>query len=416
MLSITWKVAMFAAAGGAVCIFIIRRRIAGKICPSSEMMDGKTVIVTGANSGIGKDTALEMARRKARVILACRDVQLARDAVKWIRSRTKNGHLVVKQLDLASLTSIRKFSDDIEKTERVNILVNNAGVYQCPFEKTEDGFEMQFAVNHLGPFFLTNLLLPTLRKFAPSRIVFVSSSLYKFGTLDFDNLNGERKYCPKAGYHNSKLAGTLFARELANRLEATGVSVHCLSPGMAWTNLARHVNISPVFKLLLSPIAWLLLKTPNAASQTVVYCAVAKELDGVTGQFYKNCAEIKWASFDDETCKRLWTISENLVGLEWCKFVCYPSLQIIDLVASTNINLFCCSVLWLFENSKWRCQFHSLKWHVKKCIFLHINAGDNQNPLCWWTQNQRKAAGIYQSIYTYNNIMYQPNWLQIVSR
>ena len=312
-----WKVTLLGATG--VSIYMIKSRVAGRMCPSKALMVGKTVIITGANSGIGKATALELAKRQARVILACRDEELANAAVRDIRKKTASGQLVVKRLDLASLASVKKFVEDVSNDEdRVDVLINNAGVLQCPFSKTEEGFEMQMGVNHLGHFYLTNLLLPKLKQSTPSRVIVVSSGLHKLGKIEFDNLNSEKSYDPRAGYANSKLANNMFARELSSRLEGTGVSVYCLHPGMVFTNLGRHVMPSFLIKLLLYPLAWLLVKSPYAGCQTVLYCAVAEELEGVTGRYYGSCEEEEWTqvSLDDVVSKKLWNVSEELTGLK----------------------------------------------------------------------------------------------------
>ncbi|KAI0241881.1 Retinol dehydrogenase 14, partial [Lamellibrachia satsuma] len=312
-----WKLSLLGATGFS--IYMIKRRVAGRMCPSNALMVGKTIIITGANSGIGEATALELAKRQARVILACRDEDSANATVRYIRKKTAAGQLVVRRLDLASLASVKKFADDISKDEEhIDVLINNAGVLQRPFSKTEDGFETQMGVNHLGHFYLTNLLLPKLKQSAPSRVVVVSSGLHKLGKIEFDNFNSEKQYDRRAGYANSKLANNMFARELSSRLEGTGVCAYCLHPGMVFTNIGRHVMPSLLFKFLLYPLACLLLKSPYAGCQTVLYCAVAKELEGVTGHYYGNCEEEEWTqvSLDDVVSKKLWSVSEELTGLK----------------------------------------------------------------------------------------------------
>ncbi|XP_077613052.1 retinol dehydrogenase 13 [Crocuta crocuta] len=195
-------------AGGAV---LLRDYVAGGSCPSKANILGKTVIVTGANTGIGKQTALELARRGGNIILACRDMEKCEAAAKDIRRETLNHHVNARHLDLASLKSIREFAAKIiEEEERVHILVNNAAVMRCPHWTTEDGFEMQFGVNHLGHFLLTNLLLDKLKASAPSRIINLSSLAHVAGHIDFEDLNWERReYDTKAAYCQSKLAVAL---------------------------------------------------------------------------------------------------------------------------------------------------------------------------------------------------------------
>lgn len=312
-MAIDWKWWVLGATG--VGLVVLRRYVAGGVCRSRALMAGKTVLITGANCGIGKATATELARRDARVILACRDADKANQAVREIRAQTSGGQLVVKTLDLASLRSVRSFVDEVLKDEpRLDVLINNAGVYGCPYSLTEDGLEMQMGVNHFGHFLLTNLLLDKLKSSAPSRIIIVSSGLSKFGTIDFDNLNSEVKYNGEAAYKNSKLANNLFARELARRLEGTEVGVYCLRPGMVRTNLGRHVPMPFLLRILGKLFGWLLVKSPYEGCQTVLYCAIAKELDGVSGKFYGNCKEENWSdvSLDDEKARKLWAISEKL--------------------------------------------------------------------------------------------------------
>ena len=295
----------------------IKRR--KRLCKSPETMEGKTVIVTGANCGIGEAASLEMARRHARVILACRDVQAADAAVKYIRRYTTNGELVVMKLDLANLASVREFCRKVQdKESRVDVLVNNAGVFQCPYMKTEDGFEMQMGVNHFGHFLLTNLLLDKMQKSTPSRIVVVSSALHKRGTIKFDDINSEKEYNKRKGYSNSKLANVLFSRELSQRLQGKGVNVYCVHPGMVATNLGRHVMNSLARKLL-TPLAVLLgLKTSEEGCQTIVYCAVSQELAEVTDGYFGNCCQEPWtdAGSDLGAAKKLWELSEKMTGLQ----------------------------------------------------------------------------------------------------
>eukprot|EP00105_Crassostrea_gigas_P030343 XP_011452614.1 PREDICTED: retinol dehydrogenase 13 [Crassostrea gigas] len=162
--------------GIGVSFAAMRRYFAGGVCRSKARLDGKTVIITGANTGIGKETAIDLASRGAKVILACRDVMRAERAATDIMKKSNNQNIVVKIVDLASLDSIRKFADNINKSEpKIDILINNAGIMMCPYWKTQDGFEMQFGVNHLGHFLLTNLLLDKIKSSAPARIINVSS-------------------------------------------------------------------------------------------------------------------------------------------------------------------------------------------------------------------------------------------------
>ncbi|KAK7103778.1 hypothetical protein V1264_018611 [Littorina saxatilis] len=313
-----WKICV--VAGGYVLLMIIRRITRQRrLCKSPETMKGKTAIITGANCGIGEATALEMAKRHARVILACRDEQKAEDAVKYIRRNTSNGELIVRKLDLASLASVRAFCGKILEEERhIDVLVNNAGVFQSLYGKTEDGFEMQMGVNHFGHFLLTNLLLDRLKESAPSRIIVVSSSLHKGGIIKFDDLNSEKGYDKKKGYSNSKLANCLFSRELSQRIKGTGVNVYCVSPGFCpATSLGRHV-MSGFVRTLLTPVVVLLgLKTSEEGCQTIIYCTVASELADVTDGYFASCRQEPWseAAGDLGAAKKLWELSEKMTGM-----------------------------------------------------------------------------------------------------
>ncbi|XP_032704543.1 retinol dehydrogenase 13 [Lontra canadensis] len=307
------------AVGGAV---LLRDYVAGGACPSKATIPGKTVIVTGANTGIGKQTAMELARRGGNVILACRDMEKCEAAAKDIRGETLNHRVRARHLDLASLKSIREFAAKItEEEKQVHILVNNAAVMRCPHWTTEDGFEMQFGVNYLGHFLLTNLLLDRLKASAPSRIINLSSLAHIAGHVDFDDLNWEkRKYDTRAAYCQSKLAIILFTKELSRRLQGTGVTVNAVHPGVARTELGRHTGMhsSAFSSFTLGPVFWLLVKSPELAAQTSTYLAVAEELEGVSGKYFDGLKEKAPApeAEDEETAQRLWAESARLVGLE----------------------------------------------------------------------------------------------------
>ncbi|XP_030650271.1 retinol dehydrogenase 12-like [Chanos chanos] len=297
----------------------VRRWMAGGVCRSSARLDGKTVLITGANTGIGKETAVDLASRGARVILACRDMTRANKAAEDIRHRSGNGNVVVKKLDLASLQSVRDLARDVLQTEdRLDILINNAGVMSCPKWKTEDGFEMQFGVNHLGHFLLTNCLLDLLKKSAPSRIVNVSSLAHERGQIHFDDINLDKDYTPQKAYRQSKLANVLFTRELAKRLQGTGVTVYSLHPGVIRTELGRHFWPQlPLWKRVVFRPLVLLIKSPWEGAQTTIHCAVEESLANESGYYYSDCKPKAVApqGADDETAKRLWELSASMVGL-----------------------------------------------------------------------------------------------------
>jgi retinol dehydrogenase-12 len=216
----------------------------GPRCRSKARLDGKVVVITGANTGIGKETALELSRRGAKVIMLCRSTERGNAAAEQIKKVTQ-GDVVVHKMDLASLKSVRECAEQLNNSlEKIDILVNNAGVATCPFQRTEDGFEMQIGTNHFGHFLLTNLLLPLFKKAAPgARIVNVSSLGHTMGQMYWDDINFEKSpYNPLNAYTQSKLANVLFTKELARKTEGSGVTVYALHPGVINTELGRHIK------------------------------------------------------------------------------------------------------------------------------------------------------------------------------
>jgi retinol dehydrogenase 12 len=207
-------------------------------------IDGKVVIITGANSGIGKETAIDLARRGGKVYIACRDTKRGEDALSDIKDKSGSVNVHFLQLDLASMASIHEFSKKFHELEaQLHVLINNAGVMACPKAMTKDGFEMQIGTNHMGHFLLTNLLLDLLKQTAPSRVINVSSLFHWYGRINKDDLNSEKSYWRWIAYGQSKIANILFTRELARRLEGTGVTANSLHPGAVRTELMRDVDL-----------------------------------------------------------------------------------------------------------------------------------------------------------------------------
>ena len=317
---INGKMAVPAAIGVAAIavLYAGKRYLQGPKCNSKRGLDGKTVVITGGNTGIGKETAVDLARRGARVIIGCRNLLKGKEALNEIKERSGNSNVFLEELDLASLKSVRTFADKILNREsRLDVLINNAGVMMCPYQKTEDGFEMQFGTNHLGHFLLTMLLLDRLKRSQPSRIINVSSSAHRMGSdkINFADINFEKSYDRWAAYYNSKLANVLFTRELSKRLEGTHVTVNALHPGVVTTELQRHMFLS---SSLFYPIRWYMFKTAEQGAQTSIYCAVSEEMEGVSGKYLRDCAIVKESkgAQDDEAAKKLWDLSMNMVGLE----------------------------------------------------------------------------------------------------
>ncbi|XP_018417544.1 PREDICTED: dehydrogenase/reductase SDR family member 13 [Nanorana parkeri] len=297
-------------------VFIYYNFIRGRQCKSELSLMGKTVIVTGGNVGIGKSSALDMAKRGARVILACRNQETAEAAALDIRRLSGNNEVLFMKLDLASTASIRSFCKTFLSSEpRLDILINNAGI--SGKGKTQDGFNLVFGVNHLGHFLLTHLLLDRLKQCTPSRIVVLASNAHRWGRINFKNLNppGETWLEVTRAYSDSKLANILFARELANQLQGTEVTCYAVHPGVVLTNLGR--SLPYLLKVVVFPIGWLFLRTPMDGAQTSIYCAVEEGIEHYSGRYFTNCQlqQVKPHARDDAVAKKLWEVSEDLLGL-----------------------------------------------------------------------------------------------------
>ncbi|XP_041477447.1 retinol dehydrogenase 14-like isoform X1 [Lytechinus variegatus] len=279
-------------------------------------MEGRTIIVTGGSNGIGKATVKLLAAKRARVVIACRNVEKGAATRDEIIAATGYANISVKKLDLSSLRSIRNFVNEFKQEEhRLDVLINNAGIL-APARKTitEDGLELTYATNHFGPFLLTNLLLDFMKQSGPGRIINVTSVVYAMGNIDFDNLCAERSYSSYTIYGHTKLANILFTRELSKRLEGTGITVNCLHPGTVRTSL---LNYRPELKIISFIFGSLFWKDPEVGAQTSLYLAVSGEVNGVTGQYFDNCRPVvpSAKARDDGVARKLWEVSEKLTGL-----------------------------------------------------------------------------------------------------
>ena len=241
-------------------------------------MQGKVCMITGANSGIGKTTAKGLARLGATVVLVCRNKEKGNKALEEIKSETGNDKIDLLIADLSSQKSIRDLASNFKtKYAKLDVLINNAGVYRNKRTLTEDGIETTFAVNHLAPFLLSNLLLDELKASPSSRIIIVASGLERQGKINFDDLQCENGYSGFGAYNQSKLANVLFTYELARRLEGTGITVNCLQPGFVRTNLIRERRL---VTFLLKPLQI----TPEKGAETSIYLASSAEVEGVSGK------------------------------------------------------------------------------------------------------------------------------------
>jgi NAD(P)-dependent dehydrogenase (short-subunit alcohol dehydrogenase family) len=288
---------------------------------------GRVAVVTGASAGIGFETARVLAARGAHVVLACRDEARAEQAADRITGRVPDASLSTVRCDLASLASVRKAAAELaDRTPAIDLLINNAGVMMIPYGRTEDGFEQQFAVNHLGPFALTGLLLPGLLRGSGSRVVTVSSLNHRNGQIEFDDLQSEGRYRPDGAYAQSKLANLLFSYELQRRLDAAGAPTIATAahPGLSRTELFRY--LSPAaraqFVLIERPLAQSAamgaLPTLRAATDPGVqggdYFGPARWA-GLRG--YPRLVASNAASHDAAVQQRLWQESERLTGVSY---------------------------------------------------------------------------------------------------
>lgn len=288
-------------------------------------MQGTVCVVTGANSGIGKETAKGLVRLGARVVMVCRNEEDGRDAQAEIRavaetaypSREDTVDLLIA--DLAVQDEIYRLGETLRaEYDRLDVLINNAGVLLASREETPDGLEKTFAVNHLAPFLLTHLVLQSLKETAgrtgEARVVTVSSEAHRGTTIDFDDLNAESGYSMLQAYGQSKLANILFTHELARRLRDTGVTANCVHPGVVATNIWRG---SDWFSRIARLFSWL-YKRPEEGARSVLYVAASRDLQGRTGQYFKETENVNPSpeSYDEKAAARLWRRSLELTGLE----------------------------------------------------------------------------------------------------
>lgn len=299
----------------------IFKKVTHRNCTSRRTMVGKTVIVTGGNSGIGKETATELASRGARVILACRSQLRGQEAVDEIKRRT-GGDVVLRQLDLCSFASVRSFAKEILATEsRLDVLVNNAGLGSPKkIVTTVDGHEQTFQANYLGHFLLTNLLLGLLKKSAPSRVIVVSSIMHFVGSnrrlLTAYADDSSPRVSGVFFYGDSKLAALHFVKELAHRLQGTGVTANGLHPGYVQTNILYSGN-GHLFNRLLMYASYIWAKSPEQGAQTTLHLALSDEVATTSGEYFSECGEA-WTSpmlWDLDARTALWDTSCRMTGL-----------------------------------------------------------------------------------------------------
>lgn len=278
-------------------------------------MEDKIVLVTGANSGIGKAASLELAKMGATVVMVARNREKGEEAMSEIRKESQNDAVDLLLADLSSLESVRNLAAEFEKKySKLHVLVNNAGLFNQRRRVTVDGYENTFATNYLAPFLLTNLLLDRLKDSAPSRIVNVSSVGHYSGHMNFDDLNLEKDYGGWKAYGQSKLALVLFTHELAKKLQGTRVTVNSLHPG----TVATHIWARPLGPIgfIMAPVR-LFMKSPKQGAETLVYLASSPDAKDLNGEYLDDLKVKKSSeeSYNEEIAERLWDVSAKLTQL-----------------------------------------------------------------------------------------------------
>ena len=299
-----------------------RKYLAGGVCSIVRDLTGQVVIITGSNTGIGKETARVLAQMGASVILACRDAKKTLIVVDELKKDTKSDNIEFIRLDLTDMQSIREFVEEFKsKYQKLNILINNAGIMAVPDRKTtKDGFELQFGTNHLGHFYLTTLLLDTIKKSENSRIINVSSVTSYYGRMNWDDLMLEKSYNMMRAYSQSKLANVIFTKELQRRLQDSKVKVFAVHPGVVKTDITRHVVERWYFRLFFSVLGHSVMKITGKSTlqgaQTTLYCALEDFEKIKGGAYYSDCKMVKEnpEANKEENWKKLWDASEKFIA------------------------------------------------------------------------------------------------------
>ena len=283
---------------------------------SNGGMGGTTVLITGGTSGIGNATAVAMAAMGANVVVVGRNQERGGAAVEEIKAQSHNESVELMLADLSVQAEVRRLAEEfLERYDRLDVLVNNAGLVQSKRTETPDGIETTLAINYLAPFLLTNLLLGCLEQSVPSRVITVSSEAQRWGTMDFEDMQSRRKYRGFPVYGMTKLANIMFTYELAERLDGTDVSANCLHPGSVGTNFGQNNRgAMALFFRTFKPF----MRSPEQGADTLIWLASSPEIDGVSGKYFSDRKEIeaKKVAYDPAARRRLWEISEELTGLK----------------------------------------------------------------------------------------------------
>ncbi|HEY8741217.1 MAG TPA: SDR family oxidoreductase [Candidatus Dormibacteraeota bacterium] len=280
----------------------------------TDPLEGRSCLVTGATGGIGLEIARGLARRGAHVIIHGRTRSRAEAAATWVRTQVKGVRLEAVAADLSSLDAVREMAAEVQRRHHeLDVLVNNAGVLMTRLELTREGYEMTFAVNHLAPFLLTNLLLEYLQRTGAGRVVTVASVAHRTGVIEFGNLKGEKGFSSFAFYCNSKLANIMFTMELARRTDGTGVTANCFHPGAINTGLYRRSRIAALAFTVFGPF----FPTAARGADTAIYLAGAPGVADINGAYFarRRMRRPSAQAFDAEVQQRLWQVSAEATGV-----------------------------------------------------------------------------------------------------
>jgi NAD(P)-dependent dehydrogenase (short-subunit alcohol dehydrogenase family) len=270
----------------------------------------KVCLVTGSTSGIGKETVIGLAKEGARLVLPVRNIAKGESLRKEVLSMTGNSHIELMSCDLASFDSVRSFAKAfLDKYDRLDLLINNAGIWETKRKKSVDGIELTFAVNHLAPFLLTHLLTDRLISSAPSRVINVSSEAHRYGKMRFDDLERNNKWSLFGPYAQSKLANILFTKELARKLNGAGVTVNCLHPGVVSTHLFD------AFPKVFASVSSLFMITPEQGAKTTLHLATSSEVSEISAEYFSKSKIKRTApqAQDAEAARKLWQVSMEYV-------------------------------------------------------------------------------------------------------
>jgi NAD(P)-dependent dehydrogenase (short-subunit alcohol dehydrogenase family) len=278
---------------------------------------GKTIVITGATSGMGEAAVLELARQGARMVLIARDKARGDVTMAKLKSANPGANHTIHYADLSRTAEMKRVGAEVAAAEpKIDVLINNAGAVYLSRKVSADGLEMTFAINHLAYFVVTNLLLDRLKATPGARVVSTSSDAHNVGKIDFDDLQLEKSYSSFRAYGTSKLENILFTRELAKRLSGTGVTANCLHPGFVGTRFGQN-NANNIFMKGLARLIMSFGLKPEDGAKTIVYLAASDDVAGTTGEYFYNCKIEKTtdAAKSDADAKRLWDVSAKIAGL-----------------------------------------------------------------------------------------------------